>query len=117
MPSERSSTIKTSARIESNLEEVFFNRIKSLDKKFQDIILLNFHQGGMFYAARQFLTYHLNLLGFKPNSKHHIICDFDNSEELVITEKFSVTALDFIPEDWLLSKIFSKDGEFFFYQF
>lgn len=113
MRSESSFAIKTSAGIEPDPEEVFFNKIKSLDKKIQDFILLNFHQGGMFYAARQFLTFHLNILGFKPDSKHHIICDFDNSEELVITEKFSIAALDFIPKDWLLSKVISKDGKLF----
>lgn len=115
-PSKRGSAIKTSGLIEANPDEVFFYRIKSLDKKFQDFILLNFHQGGMFYAARQFLTFHLNSLGFMPNSidghRHHFICDFDNSDELVITEKFNVTALDFISNTELLYKVTAKDGEF-----
>jgi hypothetical protein len=115
-PSKRGSVIKTSGLIEPNPDEVFFYRIKSLDKKFQDFILLNFHQGGMFYAARQFLTFHLNSLGFMPNSKdghrHHFICDFGNSDELVITEKFNVTALDFISNTELLYKVIAKDEEF-----
>ena len=114
--SSETSTNKISAPIEPDLEEVFFYRIKRLDKKFQDFILLNFHQGGMFYSARQFLTFHLNSIGFVPNSsngfRHHFICDFDNPNELIITEKFNITALDFVSDDNLLFKINVVDEEF-----
>lgn len=109
------SAIKTPARIDPDPDEVFFSRIKSLDKKFQDFILLNFHQGGMFYAAKQFLTFNFIPLGFIPSStegsKHHITFDFTNSEELVIKENFSITALDFI-ENTSSFKVIPKDGEF-----
>lgn len=107
---------KTSAGIELNPEEFFFNTTKKLDKKFQDFLLFNFHQGGMFYTGRQFLTFHLNSLGFNPNPsnghKHHIICDFADSEKLVITENFSVNVLDFVP-DSVLYKIIAKEGKLF----
>lgn len=54
----------------------------------------------MFYAARQFLTFHLNSKGFHPKEfRHHFICDFDNSEESVITEKFNITSLGFVSCD------------------
>lgn len=109
------SASKANAQIEPDQEEVFFNSIKRLDKKFQDFILLNFHQGGMFYAARQFLTFHLNSLGFVPKKfRHHFICDFDNSEELVITEKFNITALDFVSDPSLLFKVIVEDEKFVF---
>lgn len=72
--------------IEPDPDEFFFSRIKNLDEKFQEFILLNFHQGGMFYSARRFLEFHLNSLGFAPStsdgSRHHIVCEF-SSEQLV----------------------------------
>lgn len=94
-------------------DEVFLFRIGKLNKKFKRLLLQNFHQGGMFYTARQFLTFHINSLGFTPNvnqgHKHHIICEF-GSEKLVVTEKFSVTKLGFLPVD-MLQKVFAQAGE------
>lgn len=110
------SAIKTPARIDPDPDEVFFHRIKRLDNKLQDFIRLNFHQGGMLYAVRQFLTFHLNSLGFNPNDghKHHIIFDFGNAEKLVITEKFSITALDFIFNGLMLYKVIVEEEKFFY---
>ena len=114
--SSESAATKTNAPIEPDIEEVFFNRIERLDEKFKDFILLNFHQGGMFYAARQFLTFHLRSLGFSPASddgfRHHLLCDFDNSDEIVITEKFNISALKFIDDDSLLFKVIVEDEKF-----
>lgn len=109
----RNSSESADIKVEPDPEEVFFYRLKRLDKKFQDFIFLNFHQGGMFFVARQFLTFHLNSFGFKPSSngfEHHFICDFDN-EELVITEKFNITGLEFVDPS-LVSKVTIKNEEF-----
>jgi hypothetical protein len=42
--------------------------MESLNEKFKKFILSNFHQAGMLYGARQFLTLHLNAIGFIPSS-------------------------------------------------
>ncbi|MGC1854810.1 MAG: hypothetical protein WA659_05515 [Candidatus Aquirickettsiella sp.] len=90
--------------IEPDPDEFFLSRIESLDKRFQDLLLQNFHQGGMFYSARTFLTVSLLALGFLPSvdqgHKHHIICEF-SPEKLVITENFKVVKLDFVPESFM----------------
>lgn len=89
----------------------FFNKIEGLDKKLYQLFLENFHQGGMFYAARQFLTFHLNSLGFTPiSNKHHIVCEF-SPEKIVITENFSITTLESLSSDMLFKLIIQK-GEY-----
>ncbi|HEY2566446.1 MAG TPA: hypothetical protein VGH95_01880 [Candidatus Aquirickettsiella sp.] len=106
-PSE-GSTIKTSG-IEPDLDEVFFNMMESLNEKFKKFILSNFHQAEMLYGARQFLTLHLNAIGFIPSStggfEHGFTFDSTNSEELVVTENFSITVLDFISDGMSLFKV------------
>ncbi|WP_342147483.1 hypothetical protein [Rickettsiella endosymbiont of Aleochara curtula] len=104
---------RKSITIEPDPDEFFLARIKSTDKEIQDFLLLNFHQGGMFYGGRTFLTTSLLGLGFVPSvdegHKHHITCEF-SSEKLVITENFKIIKLDFLPEP-IVKIACSKDGE------
>lgn len=101
--------------IEPDPDEVFFHRINSLDAKFKDTLLLHFHQGGMFFAARQFLEFDLNSKGFAPpsvdGSRHHIACDF-SPRQMIITEKFSVSKLIFLPEESNSKFYCDEKGEF-----
>lgn len=104
---------RRSVTIEPDPDEFFLARIKSTSKKIQDFLLMNFHQGGMFYSGRSFLTTSLLGLGFVPSvdegHKHHISCEF-SSEKLVITENFEIIKLDFLPEP-IMKIVCSENGK------
>lgn len=91
---------------------VFFDKIKGFDSKLQDFIARHFHQGGMLFNGRTFLSCYINSLGFQVNGDHHFVFEFI-PEGLIVKEIFVLKKLTFLPLEGIFKTI-PKDGELSF---
>lgn len=103
-------TINQSQEILSQeLNKAFFDKLKGLDDNLQHFVAQHFHQGGILFNGRSFLSYHINALGFQVNGEHKFVFEI-NYKDLIVEETFTIEALTFLPLSGVL-KIVSKDSE------